>query len=221
MIPSTFLSGLVFLLLIAPGVLWDLFAKRRKVPSAESTFRETSRVVLYSSALSLMSVGVMILIGRVRPRWFLSPRDFLANPEGFYKTHPLIVWRVIFFEALIACLIVFIPNVRLLMKQGWSLREISPWQKVFRDDLPKENHSVHVRVRLHSGKIYVGRVADYTPDFEMADREIVLSQPLWSHPAGENASKFPNEWQRLIIPASSIESIAVRYSKIVPDSEAD
>jgi hypothetical protein len=216
MIPSTFLSGVAFLFLIAPGVLWDLLAKRRKVSSIESTFRETSRVVLSSSALSLLSVAIMTVIGLFRPNWFLSPRSFLSNPEQYYRLHPLIVWRVIILEALIAVLLVLIPNASLLRKQGWRLREVSPWQKVFRIDLP-EKHYASIRVRLLSGKIYVGRVSDYTPDFEMADREIVLCQPLWSEREDKSQAKFPDDWQRLIIPATSIETISVQYLKIPDD----
>lgn len=65
----------------------------------------------------------------------------------------------------------------------------------------------------------MGRVADYTPDFEMADREIVLCQPLWSEVEGE-PKRFPGDWQRLILPAESIESIAVQYRKMIGNPDA-
>lgn len=217
MIPTTFLSGVVFLLLIAPGVLWDLGAKKRKVSSPESSFRETSRVVLYSSVLSLASIILMSCIMYVHPEWFFSVRSFLSDPNLFYKTHPLIIWRSILIEAAIAFSLVLIPNFGLLEKQGWKLNEVSPWQKVLRNELPRKTYLPYARVRLVGGRVYSGLVADYTPDFEMADREIVLGQPIWYESQEKKMLKLPSEWQRMIFAASMIESITVKYLEMVED----
>jgi Family of unknown function (DUF6338) len=49
-VPGSWLSVLLFFLLVAPGLVFDLLSQRRRAGSPESGFREVSRVVLSSLA---------------------------------------------------------------------------------------------------------------------------------------------------------------------------
>ena len=50
MVPSSVAAVLCFMLLVAPGLLFDMLAARRRAGTPESAFHEASRVVLASLA---------------------------------------------------------------------------------------------------------------------------------------------------------------------------
>ena len=109
-------------------------------------------------------------------------RIFLSDPEDFYQRHPLIIWRSIILEVCIAFLSVIFLHLILAKKQGIRIREVSLWHQLFTLNLPNESTIPQARVKLKNGSVYVGLVVDYTPDFEMANREIVLGPPFYSKP---------------------------------------
>jgi len=216
MIPTTLLSVIIFLLLIAPGVLWDHLAIELSISPRESTFRETSRVIFSSMVVSALSLEIMLFLWCFKPKWFPDLKPFLSDPAKYYHSQPLIVWRTILMETFIAFVIVLAGHFREVQKQGWKLGQVSPWQKVFRSDLPDDDMHPFARVRLASGSVFIGRVSDYSPDFEIMDREIVLCQPLYSRTAETDLKAMPPEWDRVILATASIDSISVQYRKF-PD----
>lgn len=215
MIPSTLLSVIIFLLFIAPGVFWDHLAIKLSIYPPESAFRETTRVVFSSMVLSALSLEILFGVRMFRPRWFPELRPLLSDPAKYYKSEPILVWRTILIQTLLSLVIVMLGYFRAVRKQGWQLRQMSSWQKVFRSELPHDGVRPYVRIRLASGSVYMGEVTDYSPDFELLDREIVLCQPLFSRTPQSLLAPIPPEWDRVILTASSIESMAVQYRKSV------
>ena len=82
-VPSTWASLLVFGLFVAPGLLFDLLAARRRTGLPESTFHEISRVVLASTAFSAIGIGAVVLIHLSRPGWVPDPRRALLEPKPY------------------------------------------------------------------------------------------------------------------------------------------
>ena len=66
MVPSTWLSVLFFLLLVAPGAL---FLLQRRTAIADSAFLEISRIVLASLAFSGVAFLVLAVVRQARPDW--------------------------------------------------------------------------------------------------------------------------------------------------------
>ena len=66
-------------------------------------------------------------------------------------------------------------------------------------------------MRLTNGTVFLGAVAHYTADLELSDREIVLSPPLFSNTSENALDAMPSDWQRIVLPSSQIESVAVQY----------
>jgi Family of unknown function (DUF6338) len=106
--------------------------------------------------------------------------------------------------------------VHRLLRRGTKrkLEWKSSWERVLREQRP-EGMEPYVLVSLNNGTTYVGRVADYTPDLDWGDRELVLSPPLFlsAKDAGlaELVAMTPM-WERIVIPASSIVDITVAYA---------
>ncbi len=215
MVPSTLLSIILFILLIAPGLLFDLLAGRRRVGAPESAFRETSRVVLASLAFSTLGLLAVALLRTAAPHLMPDPRQLFGHPQAYFAAHYRRIFWAMALEAVVAVGSAAVIHSRLQRKSDSVLRTTSSWSKVLREDLPAGAHP-HVRVRLTNGTVYVGQVSDFTADLDQADREIVLCPPLYSKSGDKALTGMPEEWQRVVLPASSIESIGVTYKRQAP-----
>jgi hypothetical protein len=210
LVPSNWLSVVLFLLLIAPGLLYDLLAQRRRVEAPESAFREISRVVLASLAFS--GIGLLVVGGlrTLKPDSMLDTGRLLDHPQTYLVNHYRLGIRALAIQTGVALGAAALTHWHLARKHGSGLRPRSTWTKVLRDERP--NGMVpFVRVKVNNGTIYIGQVAHFTADLDVADRELVLAPPLFSKRAGGPLANIPEEWQRLVLPASSIESIVVQY----------
>lgn len=213
MLPESWLSLALFAFLVAPGLVFDLLASRRRVGRAESTFREISRVILASTAFSTVGLLVVALVGTLRPSWMPDTRQLLTRPDPYVYDHLARVIGALAIQLIVALGTALLVHTVLARRSGSSLRAVSPWRRALRHDAP-EATAPHVRIRLRSGTVYVGRVNHYTAEMEVADREIVLSPPLFSKTGLAALTPLPPRWQRLIISGSEIESMAIEYRKL-------
>lgn len=95
MLPSSWLTVVSFLLLVAPGLLFDLLAARRRVGVSESAFREVSRIVLASLAFSALGVTSVIACHVFWPTAFPELDKVLVD-EAYVRTNPrLLVTAVV------------------------------------------------------------------------------------------------------------------------------
>jgi len=218
MVPSTWLSLVLFLLLVAPGLLFDLLAERRRVGVMESAFREASRVVLSSLAFSGFGFVIVVLARLIEPAWFPDPRRLVTEGMKYVAAEYLLVVSAIVLELAVALAAALLTHGVLAQMSGRRLRPLSTWQKGIRDDCPKDMVP-HARVRLTGGAVYLGRVGAYTADLELADRELVLVPPLFSKTGTNPLTPLAGEWQRMILHGSNIESIAFQYRAALPAGE--
>ncbi|WP_139177055.1 DUF6338 family protein [Geodermatophilus siccatus] len=210
MAPSTWVSVLLFVILIAPGLLFDILSARRRVGAPESAFRETSRVILASLAFSGFAFLVIATIRTLVPAWMPDPTPLIADFHGYMQRHYRLVLRALVLELLLALAAASVAHAFLARRQGAGLRPVSAWVKVFRNNAPA-GRLPYVRVRLTNGTVYMGYVAHYTANIEGGDREIVLSPPMFAKLEGKPLSPIPAEWERLVIGGGVIENINVQY----------
>jgi Family of unknown function (DUF6338) len=217
-VPSTWLSVLLFLLLVAPGLLFDLLAERRRVGATESAFREVNRVVLSSLAFSGLGFVVVVLARLIAPGSMPDFRRLVSEGMKYVATEYPVVIGAMGLELMVALAAALVTHIVLSPKSSGRLRPISTWQKVIREDCPK-GKIPHARVRLTDGAVYVGMIGAYTADLDLSDRELVLVPPLFSKTGEKTLTAIPSEWQRVIIHGSAIESIALQYRSSTPARE--
>jgi hypothetical protein len=220
MVPSTWLTVVLFLLLVSPGLLFDLLALRRRTGAPESAFHETSRIVLASLGFTVAALAVLTAAGVVFPALLPDPKGLL-DPNGTYAAEhwPLVVGALVA-ESVLAHGAAVLVHWRLTRRGGAAIRPVSAWTALFRRDIPAGHHA-YVRLRLTGGIVYAGTVLNFTTDLPLADRELVLGPPLFSKTGGGALTAVPAEYSRVLIRGSMIETMAVKYVRLAEVKAAD
>ena len=171
MVPSSWLSVVLFFLFIAPGLLLDLLSEQRRAGFSESAFREISRIVLASLVFSGFALSVLAIVREVQPEWMPDPRRLLDPNDPYAKDHYLLILRTLVLQGSLALIAAWAWHLFLARRQGGAtIRQVSAWTQVFKRDCPK-GHDAYVRVRLEGGTIYSGLVANFSSDLEVDGRD--------------------------------------------------
>lgn len=211
MVPSSWLSVVLFFLFIAPGLLLDLLSEQRRAGFSESAFREISRIVLASLVFSGFAFSVLTIVREVQPEWMPDPRRLLDPKDPYAKDHYLLILRTLVLQGSLALTAAWAWHLVLAWRQaGATIRQASAWTRVLKRDCPK-GHDAYVRVRLEGGTIYSGLVANFSSDLEVDGRELVLAPPIASKTGENQMTAMPGQYQRVLIRGSAIEVMSVEY----------
>lgn len=210
LVPTTWLAVLFFVLLVAPGLLYDLLAERSRPRAGESVFREVSRTVLASLIISTLSVSILVAIRWAWPGWMPDPDSLFSGTGHYVAHHYRLILRTLLVEGFIALSIAASFHWIRAARVRAHLRPVSTWTRVFREECPA-GFLPHVQIRLTNGMTYIGQVGHFTADLETADREIVLVPPLYVKKPDGQFKDMPSEWQRVVLYGTSVESLMVQY----------
>jgi hypothetical protein len=210
-VPTTWLGVVFFLVLIAPGLLFDMLAARRRAAPPESAFREAGRIVLASLWFDAFAFIVLVAVQQFAPGLLPDPAEMLRGGTGFVADNFNQVLGAILGFTLLAVGAVWVVHVVLVVRQGAPTRSESEWTRLFHGVRP-EGTLPYARVRLSTGAVYSGLVHSYTADHALADREIMLAPPIRvQKPDQEHPQDLPDEFARVWIPVQQIVSITVSY----------
>jgi hypothetical protein len=210
MVPSSWLTVVLFLLLVSPGLLFDLLAARRRTGPSESAFHETSRIVLASLGFTAVALAVLTVVGLLAPGLLPDPKGLL-DPSGVYPAdHWPAVLGAVVAEAAVAHGAAVLVHWLLARRRKATIRPVSAWTAVFRRHCPPKHHA-YVRLRLAGGVVYTGTVLGFTSDQPLADRELVLGPPLYSKTGDRPLAQLPSDYTRVVIRGAMIETMAVEY----------
>jgi uncharacterized protein DUF6338 len=218
-VPST-AGGLVGLLLVlAPGIWYELIRQHSRPGRGDSTFVEVSRILL---AGVLVSLTVLFLLGGFRalnPRLLADPQALLSQP-GYLATHlGLLAWTLAWFLVFAMT----IPAAWLYNTPGKNtqveIRQESHWVSFF-DRIPRQDavarnlappEFIYLQVRTDGGVLYRGRLAAYGNGLDLDARELTLSQPsLITKPVDQPWSPLISEkWSAVILRGDEIKDIWV------------
>ncbi len=213
MIPTTWLAVLLFLITVSPGMLFDLLGARRRVGTAESAFREISRIALGSLAFTGIATLVLVGVRAIAPQLFLDPRGLILGGNIYLADHYTQVLAVIAAEAVVAHALAFSLHKYFARRDGETIRKVSAWSQAFKHDVPA-GHAVYARVRLTDGVVYTGQVAKFSADLPLEDRELLLAPPLASKIGTGTLTSLPATYQRVIIRGPSVDVVAVEYRQV-------
>lgn len=213
MVPDTFGAVVTFLLLVAPGVLWESFRKRRQPQADRSSFREISDVVLFSAGFSVAaSLMVVAVSAAFAPAALDDLESFLAKgPEGS-DVSPLFVGGFLVWEGVLALLLVALADVSVGERVYGrpTLFQRSLWVQLFRENVTDERAAV-ATVSLIDGSALRGPVAYFSVDDQLDQRELGLAAPITRfHESGGGGRQLLGA-QFVMIPIGQIRDIEVVY----------
>lgn len=214
MIPSSVGAVVGFLLLVAPGVAWELFSGRFRSAVKESALTELSRIALASIVATSLS-GLVL-----RDQWFdlVLSDEALAAPEGTLSRNLL---TMSFLTALVAfglVLAVWLLCWLFTWRKAGRVRRGRTWRQVFDSVKPAKTERPVAAVELMDGSVWGGIVQMFDDDPEDSGRWIALKGPLRRKRAGSNYSPVDDRWKYVLVPESDIRTIRVAYPN---DSKKD
>jgi hypothetical protein len=208
-------SAVAFVVFLAPGALWGWMAERRRAPMPRSAVLDAGLVALASAAFSTPAMVAVGLLVWGLDRDLSSLESWLGvspGPSGELAVGYAALLLLQLSLALLTSWLVFHKlGHRLVGKL--TVEKVSGWTSVFRTAKPDEEWSAAADILLEDGSVIRGIVEDYTPDHELADREIVLSEPiLHEHDGASLFGQRPSP-ARIVVSGTGIRRIAVHYLK--------
>jgi Family of unknown function (DUF6338) len=220
-VPATVGGVVTLVLLVLPGLAFELMRQRRRWGRGDSTFIEISRVLVAGLSLGGITYTVLAGISVLGPQSIVSLPGLFTNKS--WLLHHLLVagwtaWAYGLVSVTLAALAaVILPSAN----AAGSIQMESSWVTCF-ERLPRAIQEAQrlqsvpdarLSVRLNDGTVYVGNRAEYSGDLPSDDRELVLTGPLIYLPPGKPATdaKPLHQWQRLIIRGGQINDILVQY----------
>jgi Family of unknown function (DUF6338) len=210
MVPNSAAAVIVFFLLIAPGIVFQMLRERWRPSVKESALRETSRILLASTACTLLAIAALSALRSVWPSSMPDPGAWLQDGRGYLTAHYRLVARSILVAMLLSFGTAALASWLTSRRAKGELQPISTWFQLFRVAAPKEARP-YVRVRLKNGEVYGGYVVDYSEDVALSDRELVLGPPLSRRLETEKPTVLDSDWQRVVIAGTDIEVMWVSY----------
>ena len=224
--PTTFISLLIFIALLVPGVVY-VSARESRLPSqVQSTFKETATVAFASFACWTVALVIFSILRASLPDGKTPDAGALARNPGHYGSRHLALlawWSLGLLVIAIALAFMFgtVPLLtrmrrRVLGGSQWDNRARSEWDVAFTAEAPTR---VYLKVILEDGSMYAGWHGSHNWDpKESADRELTLDPPLKYRPPLSHAVQTLTYDKGVIVSARRIMAIRVFYCK--PDDIA-
>lgn len=215
--PETVASLIAFLLLVTPGICFELLRESSRPERVRSTFRETAVVVVASVVLSGAALAVLLLVREVESNWLPSPQDLARSPGASSTEHLGLVVRALTAHVVLACGLAYAWHRLLCWKRpGGKVSPNPAWFEIVRGNANPRNDRVLVSVELQDGSGVRGLVKGYdlTPDQSL--RSLVLagsdSNPLVTRRAS-TAVESPVDpgWAYVVVPAEHIKLATVAF----------
>jgi hypothetical protein len=209
LIPDSLATFVSFLLLLAPGIVWQLQRARYRPTVKESALIEVSRVVL----ASLTATGAAALT----LAWIWLPLYRTAEERGSSAlASPLAV--VPYLGAVMATSLLACGLVLLVAKLKWPgkapIGEGRIWSKALVDWRHEGAGPPYLIVELLDGTVWKGTILGFDSDPEDAQRNLALGLPLQRRQPGKTAFEAKGDQGRVVIlPEAQIKTIQVVYPR--------
>ena len=216
MLPTTGAALLAFLLLVVPGLVFELVREAKKPTPSRSSFREATWVLFVGAAASALAFVCLAGIRAGVPTWMPDPRLWLAHTTSYETSHYRLVARTLAIGFLLACL--------LGVLSGYAARRIDR-----RHTLPTRNTTTPALYNAFYGRVKGGNVpvvTAHTADGNKFMGVLVEMDPRASHDEGwvvieeplrritsENVEDLSvSDWQRVALPYSKLAEVWIRIA---------
>ncbi|MFE0025890.1 DUF6338 family protein [Amycolatopsis sp. NPDC059021] len=211
MVPSTTAAVVVFLLMVAPGIAFELLWQTTRLRREESTFVEISRVLFTGVVFSGVAVTLVAVLGAVVPGAAADLPALLRDTAKYVAANPVLTLISLVAVVLLALCFAVATHDLLTPDAARRILQETAWHNVF-DRLAVPGVRVFLSVQLKDGTTITGYSAGYSTESDPAKRDLVLTAPLSiRQPEAEEAEALEEDWQTLVLPGAEIRTIAAAY----------
>lgn len=209
MIPGSVAALVSFLLLLAPGILWQLIQARHTPAVKETAFVEISRVVLASLAAT-GGAGLLLLLWPWLP---LYRRIQAAGDDAFSAPADALPYLgAVVATSLVACALAWGAAKLRWRRAAPRIRPGRIWSRLLVDYRPPGSGDPSLLVELLDGTVWRGTLEGFDSDPEDDQRNLALGPPLARKKHGAEAFERKGDAGRyVILPEGQIKSIQVIY----------
>lgn len=212
MIPATFGALLGFLGFVAPGLVYNTIAERRRPPRSESTFTEISRVALTSLGFSLIGLAILWLLQQHSGLALPNIGSWLIHGNKYASSNLGKVFFGLIAQIILACGLAAAVAWILTRKSRSRFRTDTIYGSVFRKWSP-ERFGNWVYVKLEDGTEFRGYERAHYDRGEAAARAIVLQGKMLKRKLQDESDWQPigNSWDIVVIDSARIHYMQVIY----------
>lgn len=208
MIPDSLASLVAFLLLLAPGIVWQLQQARHEPAVKETVLVEVSRVVIAS--LVATGIAALVLVPGVWLPLYRRAQSHAADFDSAVGAVPYL--GAVAATSLLACGLTLVLTAFRWPGRG-PISRGRQWNRVFVTMRPPGSGIPYLTVELLDDTVWKGELAGFDTDPEDDQRGLTLAPPLRrKRPGAEFENKSPDAaWRVVVLPESQIKSIQVQY----------
>lgn len=232
MMPQTAVAVMLFLLLIVPGISFELLRQTRRPSFDQTALEELARVLLASVGFTGAAALVLVPLSMALPKAVVDVSTIASQGAGWYWSHypERVLWTI----GLAVCIA---TGLALLVhrslnhpdERGWAARAVGTmkrilrhqpgeqverfplWRTLFRDARPL-GAVTKLTVLKKDGTMVTGNMAGYTTDGSRDERDLALAQPIEIFRLGDREPRrVPEGWRVVILAASDISEIFVTW----------
>lgn len=218
-VPATIGGIVVLVLLVLPGLAFELIRQRRRAGRDDSPFVEASRVLVAGLSLGAITEGLLALVSLAGPRSIVSLSG-LFTTEHWVTDHLLVSgWTAWAYGVVSVTLAALTAAVLPGMNPGGHSHPESGWITAF-DRLPRlirdaqklpATPVARLSVRLTDGTVYVGDRAEFSVGPSREGRELLLGGDMLSRPPGATKAEPTTGWHRILLREDQISDILIQY----------
>lgn len=214
MVPQTVVAFIGFLLLIAPGLLFEMLRERRRPAFQETAFREASRTAFTSLLFTAAALTLLAFVRAAWPGLMPDPGRWIREKGRYLETHYRLIAAFFMVEMVLASALALLADSVLKRQATGKIVQGDLWYQVFRMDRPR-GKVPWVSLQLKDKTQIAGVLNHYSVGEKLENREIALMHNrkgtgLKRITAGGIEIRFDG-WQQVVVAAEQIAFLKVMY----------
>ncbi len=211
MVPSTVAAVVVFLLLVTPGLVFELLWQRTRPRRDESTFVEVSRVVLTGVVFTGAAAVTLVVLEAAAAGSAVDVVALVKEGNRYVTAHPAQVLRTLVATVVLAVLYGVAAHTLLTPSSTRRIAHETAWHTAF-SRMAAPGVRPYLSVQLKDGTTITGYSAAYSTEPDPAKRDLLLSAPLAIRSPGDtDARQLDVSWQVMAVSGAEISTIAAAY----------
>lgn len=200
-----------FLLLVVPGLVFEIVYERKRPPRQTSVFREVCNVALVGTISSILSMGLFLVIELWQPNFLIDFQTWTRTPHSYEMAHSgrifVLIILVTGFSCLLSGLLAFVLEVRRgdIKRVGFSANT-AIYNAVHRGAADK-NSTVQLQVATTHGT-YMGTY-EFLDPYASRDEGWLVLRDVQIVVGNQKQSVSP--WQRVALPYTEIVSVLTQF----------